>query len=474
MSTVLEPPVEKNGNGHGEGERDPLAQLDELHYDGTGGPKLRPEAPPSTKATKGKTSRWYYVILFLVFVVFLVICYFVLFGGSKKTDVPVGSGQTATGARKAEDAATTADKAIGELKQVVAQPTPVVLAQQPGQPDALAQPVSPPNSLYSPNPYAMNQPVSPPGETTPQPTPAATETPRPAITGATAAPAAGGGDDKERARESAPPAPSASKQTSYYVFNRDGDTSAFAPARSAAPYSVGEGEADSPPTKPPFNTVINVRLLGRLYSFRNGALARFITTQPASGPGWSLPRGTLFVGSVEGVQNDRLYVKIEGFVDRANRLVKVGGAVLDRDETEGLGGKRQHVGSAWKKFLAQLANAGVQLGTARIGQSGPVVIASQQQSREIFSTTAASSSANADYVVVQAGVLAKIFVSDKPPSVEGVQPTGADEQAVGYLTDEELARLLSTGTPEQIRAAMPRMRPELRQVAEELLAGAQP
>ena len=37
------------------------------------------------------------------------------------------------------------------------------------------------------------------------------------------------------------------------------------------------------------------------------------------------------------------------------------------------------------------------------------------------------------------------------------------------LSDEELANLLSTGSPEQIRAALPRMTPELRQIAEMVL-----
>ena len=41
-----------------------------------------------------------------------------------------------------------------------------------------------------------------------------------------------------------------------------------------------------------------------------------------------------------------------------------------------------------------------------------------------------------------------------------------NEQA---LKDEELAELLSSETPEKIRAAMPRMTPELRRIAEAVL-----
>jgi len=41
------------------------------------------------------------------------------------------------------------------------------------------------------------------------------------------------------------------------------------------------------------------------------------------------------------------------------------------------------------------------------------------------------------------------------------------------LSDEQLAVLITTGTPEQIRAILPRMTPEMRRVAESVLASSQ-
>jgi hypothetical protein len=57
------------------------------------------------------------------------------------------------------------------------------------------------------------------------------------------------------------------------------------------------------------------------------------------------------------------------------------------------------------------------------------------------------------------------MVTDLPETKKGIDadPTKEPEAT---LSDEELAELLSSGDPSKIKAAMPRMTPEMRQVAE--------
>ncbi len=75
-----------------------------------------------------------------------------------------------------------------------------------------------------------------------------------------------------------------------------------------------------------------------------------------------------------------------------------------------------------------------------------------------------------EFVEAPAGAAAFVLITDLPKEVRGVDPQpGADDGGESSLGDEELARLLTGGSPEQIRAALPRMTPELRQVAEAVL-----
>ena len=77
-----------------------------------------------------------------------------------------------------------------------------------------------------------------------------------------------------------------------------------------------------------------------------------------------------------------------------------------------------------------------------------------------------------EFVEVSAGATAYALVTDLPKETQGVDPRPTEEnQGDGgpALSDEELANLLSAGSPEQIRAALPRMTPDLRQIAEMVL-----
>lgn len=54
------------------------------------------------------------------------------------------------------------------------------------------------------------------------------------------------------------------------------------------------------PPLPPFGQMLPVRTLGAIYTLRQGSLTRFELTRDSDGPGWSLPRGTVFVGTLRG------------------------------------------------------------------------------------------------------------------------------------------------------------------------------
>jgi hypothetical protein len=74
-----------------------------------------------------------------------------------------------------------------------------------------------------------------------------------------------------------------------------------------------------------------------------------------------------------------------------------------------------------------------------------------------------------EFVEVPAGTPAFVMITDLPKEA---RPVDVDLLADGTgepLTNEELAELLSSDSSEKIRAAMPRMTPELRRLAEAVL-----
>jgi hypothetical protein len=81
-----------------------------------------------------------------------------------------------------------------------------------------------------------------------------------------------------------------------------------------------------------------------------------------------------------------------------------------------------------------------------------------------------------------AGTPGYVLVTELPSVIDGKEPTpevNSDTLAsltdvdamrsVTGLSERELAELLANGSPEQIRAALPRMSPEMRKIAEAVL-----
>lgn len=215
---------------------------------------------------------------------------------------------------------------------------------------------------------------------------------------------------------------------------------------------------------PPYGEMLPVRTLGGLYTLRN-SLARLELTRDVSGNGWELKKGTVFVGRIQGAALNRAYLAVSGFIDPAtNRYVKVTGETLGSDGSPGLKGKRRQVSSRWSRVGSRVLNGALALGQAAIARGGgtTVVVGSSGLSSDLSLINTISSK---EFVEVEAGATGYVMVTDLPDTKKGVDADPREETGA-TLSDEELAELLSSGDPARIKAAMPRMTPEMRQVAD--------
>jgi len=248
--------------------------------------------------------------------------------------------------------------------------------------------------------------------------------------------------------------------------------------------------------------MLPVRTLGTIYTLRSESLVRMQLTRAVGGEGWSLRRGTEFYGVMRGSDREvgRAYIALIGFVDpESNRLVRLSGNLLGGDGTDGLRGRKRQLHSRWSR-AARLAGAGALdvLGAlaSSVGRR-PVVISDVYGQRTISPLTqelnrAARGGDSGGFVEVPANTPGYVLVLTMPRGVQGVdaQPDGfsanlsenisvsdlqrltAEQKdgSVSQLSDAELSELLTTGSPAQIRAALPRMSPAMRRVAEQVLA----
>jgi hypothetical protein len=246
-------------------------------------------------------------------------------------------------------------------------------------------------------------------------------------------------------------------------------------------------------TTPPFASVLPVRTVGALFTLRTGALVRLELTRDVTGEGWSMKRGTLLVGTTKGGDFDRAYVSVLGFIDsQSGKLVKLGGEVRGGDGGEGLKGKRRQLESGWARALAGISNAGVAITTALLsGRADTVIVSDGLRSRAINPiadevTGVFGSEVNRrqerGFVEVLAGTPGYVMVTDLPAILRGAEANPElDEKSLALLTDvdatrpstglseRELAELLASGSPDEIRAAMPKMTSEMRKLAAALL-----
>jgi hypothetical protein len=228
-------------------------------------------------------------------------------------------------------------------------------------------------------------------------------------------------------------------------------------------------DTDKPVALPSFGAMLPVRTLGAIYTLRP-SLVRLELTRDVRGQGWLLKKGTALIGRQQGSEHDRAYITLVGFIDPASgRLVKLAGDVLGADGAPGLRGKRRQISGRWARVLGRAANAAVSLGQAALTRGGGVnVYLPNAVSPEIqsFSPSAIS---RREFVEVSAGAPAFVMITDLPKEAQGIDADPSAEGNGETLADEELADLLLSDSPEKIRAAMPRMTPELRRIAEAVL-----
>jgi len=226
------------------------------------------------------------------------------------------------------------------------------------------------------------------------------------------------------------------------------------------------------PAAPKFGAMLPVRLMGVLYTLRQGSLVRLELVRDLKAGNWQLRRGTIFVGQTIGGDLDRAYLQIKGFIDPDTQtFTKLEGEVLGNDGGAGLRGKRRRISRAWVRVLDRTAEAGVQIATGVLNRrSSSVVIAADPYGtyRSASGADGSRSDQNRTFVEVPAGTSGFVMVTTLPEATSDSNLAKAGVREEG-LTDEELARLMAEADPARIRAALPRMNPELQRVAQMVL-----
>jgi hypothetical protein len=229
---------------------------------------------------------------------------------------------------------------------------------------------------------------------------------------------------------------------------------------------------------PGFGAMLPVRSMGVLYTLRSGSLARFELARDVKAENWALKRGTVFVGSVLGSDVDRAYVQIKGFIDPETKaFTRLEGETLGSDGGAGLRGKRRRVSPVWGKVLDRAAQSGTQILTGVLGRrDSSVIIASDPYGtyRSGVGYDQSQLQSNRTFVEVAAGTVGFVLVTTLPePSKPDAHLAGVwrtiDGVSSDAMPDAELAELLAEADSEKIRAALPRMNPDLRHVAEGVL-----
>ncbi len=241
--------------------------------------------------------------------------------------------------------------------------------------------------------------------------------------------------------------------------------------------------------KIPFGTLLPVRFLGAVYTLRaSGGLVRMELARNVTGKNFSYPAGTVVVGTLRGSEYKRAFVSVIGLIDPATGgLVKFNGEAMGGDGASGVIGRRRKVKGAWARVLTGLRDAGsLALNTIGNRRSGGTVVISDSASQisgslsgELSGLVRGGQEAK-EFVEVPAGTNAYVLVTDLPNAGSSVDAFGQNSarldaslansanSATG-LSEDELADLFSEASPERLRAALPRMTPQFRRLAEQVL-----
>ena len=260
------------------------------------------------------------------------------------------------------------------------------------------------------------------------------------------------------------------------------------PSFTNASRKVSTKPSVAPIILPSFGSILPVRTLGKIYTLRSGSSIRLELTRYVSGEGWSLSKGTVLIGQVRGSERDRAFIAITGFIDPSrDRFVNLNGEILGDDGGSGIRGEFHKLSSGWSRAFARVASSAVNVAGAIAGSrvSGQPVIITDVGSRTIspVSYEVDSSLLNQarGFVEVPAGAAGFVMVTTLPADVKGVDAepdhlaqssdlTAGNANSPSALTQEELAQLFISGDTTRIREALPRMSPQMRRIAETVLA----
>jgi len=225
----------------------------------------------------------------------------------------------------------------------------------------------------------------------------------------------------------------------------------------------------------PFGTLLPIRFLGAVYTLRaSGGLVRMELTRAVTGKNYSYPAGTVLVGTLRGSEYKRAFISIVGLIDSVSGgLVKFEGEVMGNDGASGVNGRKRQIKSTWSRVLGGLRDAGaVALGALGNGRSGGTVIISDASSKvtDELSGLIGNNRNQSEFVEIIAGTTAFVLVTDLPDEISNTNSLGQNSKSATGLAESELADLFSEGNKVKIRAALPRMTPQFRALAEKYLA----
>src|SRR5581483_793244 len=274
------------------------------------------------------------------------------------------------------------------------------------------------------------------------------------------------------------------RESSIYVIEADKSKNRLGSTSNMEALQISLKKSSPSIVLPSFGSVLPMRTLGAIYTLRTGSLVRMELTRDINGDGWSLKRGTTFVGTTRGSESDRAYISAIGFIDSASgRFVKITGEVVGTDGAEGMKGKHHQISSGWKQALGKLASSAISLGGAlATGRGSTVFVADGSGVSAINPITAELNGVigaqdgqqQSGFVEVVADTSGYILVTDLPAETKGVEaiPDIKSDEVIAQsnpdvvqvstgLSIKELADLLTTGSPEKIKAALPRMTPDM-------------
>lgn len=230
------------------------------------------------------------------------------------------------------------------------------------------------------------------------------------------------------------------------------------------------------PTPPiPFGTLLPIRFLGAVYTLRaSGGLVRMELTRSVSGKNYSYPAGTVLVGTLRGSEYKRAFISVVGLIDPVSGgLVKFEGEVMGNDGASGVNGRRRQIKSTWSRVLEGLRETSASaLGAIGNRRSGGTVVISDASSKvsDELSGLIGKNRSRSEFVEITAGTTAFVLVTDLPDEISKVERLGQNSKTATGLSETELADLFSEGNKDKIRAALPRMTPQFRVLAEKYLA----